>query len=161
MGRVRIEGHTDAKGSDAYNQSLSVRRADAVRQWLVEKVGAQGAQLHDPGARAKNPVMPNTKPDGSGYIPRGGRRTGAWRSSRGRRDSVYAGHVHRQRLQSSRVLCVHGALCRWDVIHGICARPAGQGRSVHNTGKGAKIHRDRACLSLSCTPNSANRSAPL
>ena len=30
-----IAGHTDARGSDAYNQSLSERRADAVKQYLV------------------------------------------------------------------------------------------------------------------------------
>ena len=31
---MRIEGHTDGKGSLAYNQKLSVRRADAVKTWL-------------------------------------------------------------------------------------------------------------------------------
>lgn len=35
--RFQIEGHTDAKGSDAYNKSLSQRRADAVQQYLVEQ----------------------------------------------------------------------------------------------------------------------------
>src|SRR5688572_4874101 len=30
-GTVRIEGHTDAKGSDAYNQKLSQRRANSVK----------------------------------------------------------------------------------------------------------------------------------
>jgi outer membrane protein OmpA-like peptidoglycan-associated protein len=64
-GPVRIEGHTDAKGSDAYNQSLSVRRADAVRQWLVEKEGLKGRNITTQGFAAKNPVAPNTKPDGS------------------------------------------------------------------------------------------------
>jgi outer membrane protein OmpA-like peptidoglycan-associated protein len=32
---VTIEGHTDAKGSDSYNQGLSERRAAAVKVWLV------------------------------------------------------------------------------------------------------------------------------
>lgn len=64
-GPVRIEGHTDAKGSDAYNQSLSVRRADAVRQWLVEKEGLKGRNITTQGFAAKNPVAPNAKPDGS------------------------------------------------------------------------------------------------
>jgi outer membrane protein OmpA-like peptidoglycan-associated protein len=31
-----LGGHTDAKGGDGYNQSLSERRAQAVKQWLVE-----------------------------------------------------------------------------------------------------------------------------
>ena len=31
-----IAGHTDGKGSDAYNQLLSERRAEAVKRYLVE-----------------------------------------------------------------------------------------------------------------------------
>ncbi|KES11081.1 Outer membrane protein or related peptidoglycan-associated (lipo)protein [Snodgrassella alvi SCGC AB-598-O11] len=34
---VRIEGHTDFKGSDAYNQTLSDRRANTVAQYLISK----------------------------------------------------------------------------------------------------------------------------
>lgn len=34
---VRVEGHTDFKGSDAYNQTLSDRRANTVAQYLVSK----------------------------------------------------------------------------------------------------------------------------
>ncbi len=64
-GPVRIEGHTDAKGSDAYNQNLSVRRAEAVRQWFVEKEGLKGLTFTTRGFAAKNPVAPNTKKDGS------------------------------------------------------------------------------------------------
>ncbi len=33
--KVVVEGHTDAKGSTAYNESLSYRRASAVRSYLV------------------------------------------------------------------------------------------------------------------------------
>lgn len=64
-GPVRIEGHTDAKGSDAYNQNLSVRRAEAVRQWFVEKEGLKGLTFTTRGFAARNPVAPNTKKDGS------------------------------------------------------------------------------------------------
>ncbi|HEX5037028.1 MAG TPA: OmpA family protein [bacterium] len=45
---VRVEGHTDSRGADAYNQKLSERRANAVRGYLVahgipeEKVEAVG-----------------------------------------------------------------------------------------------------------------------
>lgn len=35
--RVTLEGHTDAKGSDAYNDSLSLLRAQSARQYLVQK----------------------------------------------------------------------------------------------------------------------------
>ena len=35
--RVSVEGHTDSTGSDAYNQSLSERRASSVKDYLVGK----------------------------------------------------------------------------------------------------------------------------
>jgi len=62
-GTVRIEGHTDAKGSDAYNQKLSERRAEAVKRWFE----SHGLPEHfsTAGFGAKKPVAPNTKADGS------------------------------------------------------------------------------------------------
>ena len=62
---VRIDGYTDAKGSDAYNQRLSERRAEAVRRWFVANEGLQEVKFAANGFGAKNPVAPNTKPDGS------------------------------------------------------------------------------------------------
>jgi outer membrane protein OmpA-like peptidoglycan-associated protein len=62
---VRIEGHTDGKGSDAYNQKLSERRADSVKLWLAEKEGLPQAKMTTQGFGAKKPVAPNAKPDGS------------------------------------------------------------------------------------------------
>ncbi|MBI4641633.1 MAG: OmpA family protein, partial [Candidatus Tectomicrobia bacterium] len=64
-GAVQIEGHTDAKGSDAYNQKLSEGRAKAVRDWLVQKEGVKGVRFVTRGFGSKQPVAPNTKPDGS------------------------------------------------------------------------------------------------
>jgi outer membrane protein OmpA-like peptidoglycan-associated protein len=64
-GPVRIEGHTDAKGNDAYNQKLSERRAGAVKTWLVGKEGVRGVTFVTRGLGAKNPVAPNTNDDGS------------------------------------------------------------------------------------------------
>jgi outer membrane protein OmpA-like peptidoglycan-associated protein len=40
-----IAGHTDAKGGDDYNQSLSERRADAIKKYLVDKEGIPAANL--------------------------------------------------------------------------------------------------------------------
>ena len=40
-----IAGHTDAKGSNDYNQSLSEKRADAIKKYLVEKQGIPAANL--------------------------------------------------------------------------------------------------------------------
>lgn len=64
-GPVRIEGHTDAKGTDSYNQRLSERRATAVKTWLVTKGGLSAVTFTTRGSGAKQPVAPNTKPDGS------------------------------------------------------------------------------------------------
>ena len=64
-GSVRIEGHTDSKGNDAYNQKLSERRANSVKAWLTDKEGLQKVQFATQGFGAKKPVASNTKPDGS------------------------------------------------------------------------------------------------
>lgn len=63
-GVVRIEGYTDAKGSDSYNEKLSLRRADSVRKWF-EGHGLGGMKFSTEGFGAKKPVAPNTKTDGS------------------------------------------------------------------------------------------------
>ena len=44
-GAVRIEGHTDGKGSAEYNQALSQRRAEAVRQYLVQRFNIDAARI--------------------------------------------------------------------------------------------------------------------
>ena len=64
-GRVRIDGYTDAKGSDALNQRLSERRAAAVQAWFKTRGNLKNVSLVTQGFGAKNPVAPNTKPDGS------------------------------------------------------------------------------------------------
>ena len=40
-----VAGHTDAAGSDTYNQDLSERRADSIKHYLVEKSGIPAADL--------------------------------------------------------------------------------------------------------------------
>ena len=35
--RFKVEGHTDAKGSEAYNQNLSMRRAESVVNYMAER----------------------------------------------------------------------------------------------------------------------------
>ena len=62
---VTIDGHTDGKGSDAYNQPLSEKRAQAVRDWLVKNGGASGATMTTKGWGKTKPIVPNTHPDGS------------------------------------------------------------------------------------------------
>ena len=64
-GVVRVEGHTDSKGSGSYNQKLSERRANSVKDWLVKKEGLKDVKFEIKGLGAKKPVTPNTKSDGS------------------------------------------------------------------------------------------------
>jgi outer membrane protein OmpA-like peptidoglycan-associated protein len=56
-----LAGHTDAKGSDSYNQGLSERRADAVKRFLAEKYGIKMGDLVTVGygkTRLKNSADP-------------------------------------------------------------------------------------------------------
>ncbi|MCA1582881.1 MAG: OmpA family protein [Acidobacteria bacterium] len=64
-GSVRVEGHTDGKGSASYNQTLSERRAESVRKWLIETALLGQARISTSGFGAKKPVAPNQKPDGT------------------------------------------------------------------------------------------------
>ena len=63
--QVTIDGHTDGKGSDAYNQPLSERRAAAVAKWLTANAGLNAANTHTRGWGKTRPVAANTNPDGS------------------------------------------------------------------------------------------------
>ena len=62
---MTIEGHTDAKGADAYNQTLSEQRAASVKQWLVANAQVNGAAIATRGWGKSKPVTHNAKPDGS------------------------------------------------------------------------------------------------
>ena len=53
---VLVTGHADRLGSDAYNQKLSERRADAVRNYLVSK-GVDKAKIETLGMGEKQPVV--------------------------------------------------------------------------------------------------------
>ena len=51
-------GHTDSVGSDAYNQKLSIRRAEAVKAYLVSK-GIPKERVYTEGKGEKQPVADN------------------------------------------------------------------------------------------------------
>lgn len=58
-----VVGHTDSSGSDAYNQALSERRAQAVANYLQERGIARG-RLQARGAGEGQPIADNATPEG-------------------------------------------------------------------------------------------------
>jgi OOP family OmpA-OmpF porin len=56
-------GHADSIGSDAYNQALSVRRAEAVKAYFVSK-GIEGNRVYTEGKGEKQPVADNKTAEG-------------------------------------------------------------------------------------------------
>ncbi len=56
-------GHTDSVGSDAYNQKLSVKRAEAVKAYLVTK-GIEKNRVYTEGKGEKQPVADNKTKEG-------------------------------------------------------------------------------------------------
>jgi len=62
-GRTIVEGHTDSKGSAAYNQALSERRANAVTAWL-EAHGVDGTKMTVAAMGSRHPIAPNQDESG-------------------------------------------------------------------------------------------------
>ena len=60
---IELSGHTDAKGSDSYNQSLSERRAASVRKYLVSK-GIASSRMTSIGFGESQPVADNETEEG-------------------------------------------------------------------------------------------------
>lgn len=61
--RVAIDGYTDSRGSDAHNQALSERRADAVRG-AFDEMGVTRARFAVVGHGEADPVATNATPQG-------------------------------------------------------------------------------------------------
>ncbi len=61
---VKVEGHTDSKGSDSYNVALSDRRAKAAKGYIVEQ-GIDAERILTQGYGETKPIAPNENPDGS------------------------------------------------------------------------------------------------
>jgi len=55
---VKITGHTDSSGASEYNQKLSVKRAEAVRDYLIS-LGADASKMEVSGMGETNPIADN------------------------------------------------------------------------------------------------------
>lgn len=58
-GTIRIEGHTDDQGTDAYNRTLSQRRAESVKKAIEGMLTLPGVTLQAQGFGESRPKLPN------------------------------------------------------------------------------------------------------
>lgn len=61
---VELEGHTDSTGTEKYNQGLSERRANAIKNELVKRAGADAKRLKTVGYGESKPIMTNETKEG-------------------------------------------------------------------------------------------------
>ena len=61
--KIRVEGHTDSKGRKRSNKRLSQKRADAVREYLIDK-GIDGGRLVAKGYGQTKPIASNKTDEG-------------------------------------------------------------------------------------------------
>jgi outer membrane protein OmpA-like peptidoglycan-associated protein len=61
--KIRVEGHTDNKGTAAYNKDLSKRRAASVAKWLVDH-GVEKPRISSQGFGLERPIDSNTTDEG-------------------------------------------------------------------------------------------------
>jgi OOP family OmpA-OmpF porin len=57
--KIRVEGHTDSVGSDAYNQALSERRAKAVVDYFVAQGAVKRSDISSVGYGESKPIATN------------------------------------------------------------------------------------------------------
>ncbi len=62
--KVKIVGHTDSDGDGAANLDLSKRRAEAVKNMLVNEFGIDESRMQTEGKGASQPAVPNTTSEG-------------------------------------------------------------------------------------------------
>jgi outer membrane protein OmpA-like peptidoglycan-associated protein len=60
---IQVDGHTDSQGSDAYNDRLSVRRAESVKRWLAQH-GIAAGRISTHGYGESEPVESNASAEG-------------------------------------------------------------------------------------------------
>jgi OOP family OmpA-OmpF porin len=58
---ISLVGHTDAKGSDEYNMALGMRRAEAVRNYMIDK-GIPESDIVSVVSEGKRDLLPDFDP---------------------------------------------------------------------------------------------------
>jgi len=62
--KISVDGYTDSRGTEKYNQALSERRAAAVRAYLVENGATESDKITSKGFGESNPVGDNATEKG-------------------------------------------------------------------------------------------------
>jgi OmpA-OmpF porin, OOP family len=62
--KISVEGYTDSRGTEAYNQGLSERRAAAVRNYLLENGATDADKITSEGHGESNPIGDNATAKG-------------------------------------------------------------------------------------------------
>jgi len=62
--RIELSSHTDSRGTEAYNQELSQRRAESAVEYIISQ-GIARDRLVARGYGESRPIAPNENPDGS------------------------------------------------------------------------------------------------
>ncbi|MGZ9195639.1 MAG: OmpA family protein [Candidatus Deferrimicrobiaceae bacterium] len=57
--KISVEGHTDSRGTDKYNQALSERRAGAVKKYLLDNGATDGDKINAVGFGESKPIADN------------------------------------------------------------------------------------------------------
>ncbi|HEX4200561.1 MAG TPA: OmpA family protein, partial [Chthoniobacterales bacterium] len=57
----KVEGHTDSFGSDEYNMELSERRAETVKDWLVQNMGIDAGRIQTQGYGKSRLLVPGDR----------------------------------------------------------------------------------------------------
>ena len=60
---ITVEGHTDNQGSEEYNQTLSEKRAENVKNFLIDQ-GVDSSRLSSVGYAFSRPIADNTTKEG-------------------------------------------------------------------------------------------------
>lgn len=64
-GPIQVIGHSDSKGEDAYNLTLSEQRARTVADWFRQQVGVRQRSIVASGKGEAAPIAPNTTASGA------------------------------------------------------------------------------------------------